>query len=689
MPKIDPIQNSFSAGELSPFMHARSDQEIYKNGLSYMRNMIPDSRGPAVRRPGSRFITSYDGNNGRVFSFQSITGTVFILAFLDQIAYISTLQGPLPNQNYINEPRFEDAGTNWTTDIGSNASVTFNPSNCVLSRSSSPGSYASIAQAWTPTTPTNLHTVIVYSSGTNVYRVRIGNALNDGSILDITTSNITYTADFTPGIATPWITITVEDGVTADNSDTNIAFVAITDSADELSFVTPYLEEDLTQLQTIQAPSASATYAVHPKYETYKFDYDDTTNTFSFTPVAFVGAPAVWAGENWPSTGAFYQGRLWLGGTPQQAETFWGSRSGFPEDFTQGVNADDGLEFTLEKFGQIQWMSATKNLVIGTESAEFIITSETGVITPSDVQATQQSAYGSNYVQAVQVGDQVFYVSADGTKVRAMQYDFTTDNWLSRDITFSSNHLTQVGIKDIAWIPNPANLLWCVLNDGSIAALIYERSYNIIGWARADTFGGLVDITSGELAGDSFAVALASRKPGKLYLEVAIPTQYTDSWVNRSYPSGTMVVDGLEHLEGLTVQILTDGAVHPERVVTSGEVTLEWEAFVVDVGLQIISEMTTLTLDAGGPRGTARHTEKHWNKVYVEMFQSGLPIINGVRAPDRTPSTPMDEREPFRTEEIMTVTLGRTKQGAINIVQDLPVPLTVIAIYGETAQDSV
>jgi len=690
MPKIDPIQNSFSAGELSPFMRARSDQEIYRNGLSLMSNMVPNSRGPANRRTGSRFLASYDGDNGRVFSLQSASGTLFILTFLDQVAFISTLGGPVPEENYIVEPRFENFGTAWTVDKSTSGSiVTFNPSDCYLFRGANANYYASIAQQWTPVTPTNLHEVIIYSNGLTTYRIRIGNALNDGSILDVTTNQIAFTANFTPGIAAPWITVTVDEDSTPDNTGINIGYIGITDNVADLSFLTPYLEADLTQLQTIQAPSESAVYAVHPNYPIYKFVYDDASNQFSFTIVTFVGAPAEWVGENWPSTGAFFQGRLWLGGSPQQPETFWASRSGVPEDFTPGVNADDGLEFTLEKFGQIQWMSATKNLVIGTEFNEFIITSETGIITPSDVQATQQSAYGSNYVKSLQIGDQVFYVSADGTKIRAMQYDFTTDNWLSRDITFSSDHLTSVGIKDMAWVQNPYNILWVVLNDGTFAALVYERSYNLIGWARGDTYGKLTDITSGELSGQSFAVALVSRVEGKLYLEVAVPQQFMDSWVDRSYPGGSLVVNGLEHLEGLTVQVLTDGAIHPDRIVSGGEITLEWEAINVIVGLQFISEMTTLTLDQGGAQGTARHTEKHWNKVYVELYNSALPIINGVRAPDRTPSTPMDTPEPVRTQIVMTVTLGRTKQGAINIKQDLPEPMTVLSIYGEMAQDSV
>jgi hypothetical protein len=690
MPKVEPIQNSFSAGELSPLMRARSDQEIYRNGLSLMINMLPNSRGPAQRRPGSRFLASYDGNNGRVFSLQSATGILFILSFLENIAYIATLGGPIPQENYITEPRFENQGTAWTVDKSAVGSIVrFEPSDCYLFRGANASYFASIAQQWTPVTPTNLHQVIVYSNGTTTYRIRIGNALNDGSILDVTTSAISFTADFTPGIAAPWITITVDSASTPDDTGINISYVGVTDSADDLSFATPYLEADLTDLQTIQAPSESAVYVVHPKYAVYKFGYDDATNQFSFVQVTFTGPPTEWTGQNWPSTGAFYQGRLWLGGTPQQPETFWGSKSGVAEDFTQGANADDGLEFTLEKFGQIQWMSATKNLVIGTEFNEFIITSETGVITPSDVQATQQSAYGSNYVQSVQIGDQVFYVSADGTKVRAMQYDFTTDNWLSRDITFSSEHLTSVGIKDMAWIQNPGNILWIVLEDGNFVVLVYERSFNIIGWARGETFGGLNDVASGELNGQSFAVALVSRVANKLYLETAAPVQYMDSWVDRSYPAGTTVVNGLEHLEGLTVQILTDGAVHPDRVVSGGEITLDWSANNVIVGLQFISEMSTLTSDMGSQRGTSRHAEKHWNKVYIELYNSALPIINGVRAPDRTPSTPMDTPEPVRTQIVQTVTLGRTKQGTINIKQDLPEPLNVVAIYGEMAQDSI
>lgn len=49
---------SFNAGELSPKIDARNDTEKYQSGCRHLENMIPRIYGPAVRRPGLRFIFS-------------------------------------------------------------------------------------------------------------------------------------------------------------------------------------------------------------------------------------------------------------------------------------------------------------------------------------------------------------------------------------------------------------------------------------------------------------------------------------------------------------------------------------------------------------------------------------------------------------------------------------------------------
>lgn len=57
---------------------------------------------------------------------------------------------------------------------------------------------------------------------------------------------------------------------------------------------------------------------------------------------------------------------------------------------------------------------------------------------------------------------------------------------------------------------------------------------------------------------------------------------------------------GLTHLEGQTVNILSDGSVEPQKVVTGGAVTLESPGAVVHIGLPITAELETLDINING-----------------------------------------------------------------------------------------
>lgn len=63
------IQNNFSAGELSPFMHARSDVQRYFAGASCIENFIPLPQGGVTRRPGTKWITKAKVNSIQLIPF--------------------------------------------------------------------------------------------------------------------------------------------------------------------------------------------------------------------------------------------------------------------------------------------------------------------------------------------------------------------------------------------------------------------------------------------------------------------------------------------------------------------------------------------------------------------------------------------------------------------------------------------
>jgi len=683
--KSTPIQNSFHTGELSPKIYGRTDSDGYKSGAEIMENFIADPRGPAYRRLGSRYITEFAGNDGRVFVFAVNQNAGYIIVMTGNKMFPITMDGVALPTNFVYNPRFRSGSIGWTVD-DNNGDAIFYPDLLVMRTNDSAQRHVYVGQQVTVPSAGTYRVAVTELLG-KPYVIRVGTALNNsayGEIIVATGGPIN--APITLPATTAWITVVNEER----DSVINVTSIGITSTTVDNSIDTPWIEQDLENLHVAIAPSGSVAYIMHPNYPVHKLTYTYATDSFEFEQVTFTGTPPQWTGQNHPRTGVFHEGRFWLGGTPNESQTFWASQSGLYEDFTLGAEADDGLVFTMAKQGDIRWMASTKNLMIGTTFGEHIVTSVEGVITPSDIQVTQQSAYGSNTIQSVQVGDQIFYVSADETKVRAMQYEFAADNWLSKDVTFFSSHITESGIRNVAWAQNPNNQFACLLRNGTLAVCSYERGEDLWGWHRHNLGGEIKDIAAGPLRGLDISVSLNRRVPGKIYLEVYPQLQevYMDSWITRSGTQMTQI-DNINHLEGKEVNILTDDAVHPNRVVTGGSVTLDWPADQVYIGLPYTSTLRTLPPDTGVSGGSAVPYMKRFNRIYVNLLDSANPKINGERQPSRTASTPMDTRQPNITAISLVGERGWDRKGQITIEQDLPLPCTILNLSAEFNQEII
>ena len=60
--KTTPIQESFSAGEVSPRLYGRVDSGGYREGLRLMTNFVASARGPAKSRQGFRYLGQVAGS---------------------------------------------------------------------------------------------------------------------------------------------------------------------------------------------------------------------------------------------------------------------------------------------------------------------------------------------------------------------------------------------------------------------------------------------------------------------------------------------------------------------------------------------------------------------------------------------------------------------------------------------------
>jgi hypothetical protein len=167
-------------------------------------------------------------------------------------------------------------------------------------------------------------------------------------------------------------------------------------------------------------------------------------------------------------------------------------------------------------------------------------------------------------------------------------------------------------------------------------------------------------------------------------LPVALRNTATTTW-NFARNS----ISGLTWLEGKTVSILADGAVHPQRVVTSGAVTLDVAANIVTVGLPYESDIETLPL-AMQIDGFGQGRYKNINKAWLRVFKSSGIFIgpdenNLVEAKQRT-TEPYGSPPALKSDEIMVMlTPSWASSGKVYVRQSDPLPLTIVGLTLEVA----
>lgn len=143
-------------------------------------------------------------------------------------------------------------------------------------------------------------------------------------------------------------------------------------------------------------------------------------------------------------------------------------------------------------------------------------------------------------------------------------------------------------------------------------------------------------------------------------------------------------VSGLGHLEGKTVSILTDGDVHPQRVVTGGAIALDYPAAVAHVGLPYAAEMETLEIDiAGGETLLDKRKAIPSVSLYLESSRNFWAGPN--------PSKLYEQKPPYREYynralpmetgiSQLSIPTNWSETGRVYITQPDPLPLTILAI---------
>lgn len=179
-------------------------------------------------------------------------------------------------------------------------------------------------------------------------------------------------------------------------------------------------------------------------------------------------------------------------------------------------------------------------------------------------------------------------------------------------------------------------------------------------------------------------------------------TGYTDithvtATINVAFPSLAVIasggwrmtvttISGLSHLEGETVDVLADGAEHPQAVVSGGAITLSFAASKVQVGLYKRARLQTMRLNAGAADGTAQGKTARINKASVRLLDTlgmtfGPSFTELDDQPFRDALDAMDNAPPLFTGDILLDWPGDYDTNPwLCFEQSKPLPSTIVGI---------
>ena len=737
--------NSFNAGELSPKMIGRNDVSQYSKGCRILENFLVTPYGGVERRPGTFFLSQakYADRRVRLIRFVYSSSQAYLCEFGDHYIRFFHNEKPVMSGNSILEltsPYGEGELAAIQYVQSADVMTLVHPDHPVLELKRVAVNQFTLTEKefeYPPVldpnldddhtlTPSALTGTITLSASKSTFtaenvggffqliHTRRGNEISQDFTANGTSGTLEVFGYWTFTTHGTWSgNVTIQRSF--DNGKTWADFRTYS-SAKDSNTSTSGTEEDKDVLYRIQMKDYEESdtgtlklcrcLLVNPDFQTtgvVKITGVESSTKATGTVIDKLGAASAtseWNEGAWsnrrgfPRTIAYYEERMMFGGTAHKPQTVWGSKTNDWDNFLIGSKDNDGLDFTLasDSVNTICWMCQHDALIIGTMDSEWTLSSSdaSSALTPSNFQVKRQSVYGSQGIAAQMVGETVLFVQRGARKVREFVFQWEKNGYSSPDMTVLADHITASGIRETALQQLPDSILWCVLHNGTIAALTYERDQQVVGWHRHTTSGEILSCCVLP-NGDADDLYWAVRRANGIYIEKMkarsagsiADAVYVDSAV-ASEGKTLQTLEGLEHLEGQKVQVLADGAVQTPKEVVNGTITLDDSAEKVVAGLPYESKVSPMPIELEMQNGHSVLRKKCIGELRIRLYGSvggearcGEDQWQEIISRDVLADT-MDQAIQARDEVVVLNSLSGTHYTpVIEIRQQDPLPLNV------------
>ena len=731
---------SFNTGQVSPYMESRVDYAKYGSCCRLLENMFVFTEGSAIRRSGTAYIATAKTDDPVLISFEYSVEDTYILECGNEYIRFYRNGGQILDGNdpYEIETVFDTNELRNIRYIQSSSTmyiVDGNDQPQKLTRSAhtswtiedvniTTGPFMPMSTADINIVPsdTDIGETITLTADSNIFYTG-----HEGALWKLTqdrsTSTLTGELDANEvSLSSPYFS----GGYNFTTSGTWEATVVLQRSTNGgLTW-----EAALTPMDLNNFDNPAETEEDGAIYRVAMTDYVSGTCTFTLimgdstqigivkivsvvdgneataivlSELASTSATKNWAEgywsdyRGWPRTVCSHQQRLVFGGSLSFPQTIWFGKAN-PDDslnFTEGTLDTSAFTVTIPGQNPIQWLLSGDYLFMGTSGSCGRYGEQNKAITPTSPSYSEQTKNGSANVNAIFAADSILYVERGASNVREFTYSLQVDKHVSNNLNVLSSDITKSGIKTASYQNKPRPMLWCVLNDGNMATLTFQKDQEVIAWSLQTTSGYFKDVAVIPTNEDEDEVWVVVERDSGQYIEQFKSMDWgedvNDCWFVDSgldySGTATDTFAGLSHLDGETVSIYADGIVCPDVVVSSNSVAITNSASNVIIGLSYTSKLETVPifLDLQD-----RAMNKKITALDIDFYKTGYCEYGFGRNSKLTPihffdlDTPFTSRQPLYTSDFDFKTVsfpyGHRKKATIYLENSKPVPMTVRSI---------
>lgn len=328
------------------------------------------------------------------------------------------------------------------------------------------------------------------------------------------------------------------------------------------------------------------------------------------------------------------------------------------------------FEIASDKNDAIKWIAPQRDLIIGTESSEWVVPA---AINATYIQAVLNSRTGSAPIQATMVGPSTLFFASGGRAIKEYYYQYEQEAYKATNLALWCDEVLQESpVVDFDYVSAPYSRILVTREDGAVYELLYEKELGIMGWNRLVlSHGRVISTATTPAASGADTIYFAVETNGEYFLESlsGLGDTYLDGHSEWDPGTSPALYPAIAGVFPLLIDSTTNETASPDSIPAGFG-----DGHTVFIGYPYESLMTSMPVV-----NDARNSLKRIVQLKIRFHESFMPdIVN----PQGELEHPVQD-EPFSGVYPLPFPGSFDTDVTFSICTSRPLPCSVLSVYAD------